>query len=218
MNTLHHPANRHDADQHPRALDISTLVGEAAWSQLSPAIKRRFAAAHADVTYQGSMALHTSRVGRLFALAARLLGSPLAGARHQAVDARVSVRGDGQGGVIWERELGKGSGSQRVQSTKRLGPDGQLEECTTGGLAMHLATSVQNGALVFESRGYFLLLGGLRLSIPAWFTPGICRVEHSDVHDDGIGPGRFRFTMTMTHPLWGQTFHQTGIFSDPRKD
>jgi hypothetical protein len=35
-------------------------------------------------------------------------------------------------------------------------------------------------------------------------------VSHRD-----LGAGRFRFTLAMTHPLWGQTFHQTGVFADP---
>ena len=42
-------------------------------------------------------------------------------------------------------------------------------------------------------------------------TPGTCRVEHRDV-----APGQFRFTMDMHHPLWGHTFHQSGVFNDPQ--
>ena len=40
-------------------------------------------------------------------------------------------------------------------------------------------------------------------------TPGTCRVSHRD-----LGDGRFRFTLSMVHPLWGRTFHQTGVFAD----
>ncbi|QNP48713.1 DUF4166 domain-containing protein [Diaphorobacter aerolatus] len=214
MNTLHRSiASRTDrlngsgrASPHS-ALDLSALVGEAAWNRLSPAIRRRFAAGHADVTYRGSMELKASRMGRLFGMAAALLGSPLAASQKQAVAASVNVRNDGAGGVVWERVLG----NQRVRSTKRLGPDGSLEECTSGGLSMHLDVRVEaDGALVFESRGYFLLVRGLRIAIPAWMTPGTCRVSHQDV-----GPGQFRFTLDMRHPLWGDTFHQTGVFDDP---
>jgi len=34
------------------------------------------------------------------------------------------------------------------------------------------------------------------------------------VHTD-LGSGLFRFTLSMVHPLWGETFHQTGVFADP---
>jgi len=46
--------------------------------------------------------------------------------------------------------------------------------------------------------------------VPAWLTPGVCRVTHTD-----LGQGFFRFTLSMVHPLWGETFHQTGVFADP---
>ncbi|NUT15117.1 MAG: DUF4166 domain-containing protein, partial [Cupriavidus sp.] len=41
-------------------------------------------------------------------------------------------------------------------------------------------------------------------------SPGQCRVEHRD-----LGGGHFRFSLCMVHPLWGETFHQSGVFTDP---
>ena len=213
MTTLHAPHSHiHPASASAQALDISALVGPEAWQALSPAILRRFASQHAPVAYAGHMELRTSRVGRLFAWAAQLLGSPLADSRAELVPTQVQVASDGRGGVVWSRQLGEcgSAGSQSVRSTKRLGPGGQLEECTEGGLSMTLQVCVEQGALVFYSRRYFWLLGGRRLPVPALLTPGVCRVEHRDE-----GPGRFRFTLEMTHPLWGRTFYQTGVFTDP---
>ena len=209
MNTsLHSTAQRANRPE----LDIAQLLGPAAWQQLSPAIRRRFAAAHASVCYEGAMQLRASVVGRVFSVLAGLMGSPLAASRRGEVPTQVNVRGDGAGGVIWERQLGTAGteGSQFVRSTKRIGANGGLEECTDGGLSMGLEVCVEDGALVFYSRRYFLLLGNWRLPVPALFTPGTCRVEHRDE-----GPGRFRFTLDMNHPLWGHTFHQTGVFNDP---
>ena len=157
------------------ALDISALVAADQWNALSPAIRRRFASGHADVSYVGDMELRTSLIGRVFGMAASLLGSPLAASRKHAVEATVNVRNDGAGGVVWERILG----NQSVRSTKRLGPDGGLEECTSGGLSMHLDVRVEDGALVFASRGYFLLIGPLRIPVPAWLTPGTCRAPRN---------------------------------------
>jgi hypothetical protein len=195
-------------------LDLASLVGGASWVTLSPAIRRRFAAAHANVVYLGAMDLDCSSVGRCFAVLARLFGGPLLAVRRDSVPAQVHVCGNDQGGVIWERHLGLagrlGEGEQVVRSTKLLGPQGCLEERTDGGLSMSLEVVTENGALVFYSRHYFIALGPLRLRVPSLLTPGVCRVEHRDE-----GPGQFRFTLDMVHPWWGRTFHQTGLFTDP---
>lgn len=211
MNTAHHPATDRPGQAE---LDIAALLGPAQWQQLSGPIRRRFAASHAAVSYRGAMQLRASVLGRCFSALAGLLGSPLAAARQGEVPTLVHVRPDGHGGVAWERQLGVPGrqGSQFVRSTKRLNQAGGLEECTDGGLSMSLDVRVEDGALVFYSRRYFLLLGPWRLPVPALLTPGTCRVEHRDE-----GPGRFRFTLDMVHPLWGHTFHQTGVFHDPEE-
>lgn len=194
-------------------LDIAALVGAEGWARLPQAVRRRFAAAHHDVTYEGELALDCSPLGRWIALGTRILGGPLTGLRA-TLPAQVRVHDDGHGGVVWERRLRvAGVAVPRiVRSTKLAGPNGTLVERTDGGLAMELAVFEDGGALVFESRAYFLVLGAWRLSIPRWMTPGVCRVEHHD-----LGAGRFRFTLSMVHPRWGRTFHQTGIFIDPQE-
>ena len=156
------------------------------------------------------MKLECSRVGRCFAALSRIVGAPLTAMRAEAVPAVVRVSNDGRGGVIWERRFqATGCDAAVVRSTKELGPDGLLFERTDGGLGMALAVFEQDGALVFESRRYELVLGHRRLVVPAFLTPGVCRVTHTD-----LGAGRFRFTLTMEHRLWGRTFHQTGDFVD----
>jgi Domain of unknown function (DUF4166) len=47
----------------------------------------------------------------------------------------------------------------------------------------------------------------LKIPLPHWLTPGTTHVEHADETD-----GWFRFTMTVTHPLFGELFYQTGRF------
>lgn len=212
MNTLTRPFA--PAADVAAPLDMSALVGAERWQRLSPAIRRRFAAGHADVVYGGRMALQRSWVGRCFAALTCLFDSPLIGGAHADVPVQVRVHGNGTGGVVWERHLHL-PGQARVQvvrSTKLRGPDGGLEERTAGGLSMRLDVVEENGALVFYSRQYFFALGALRLPVPSWLTPGACRVEHRDE-----GPGHFRFTLDMVHPIWGRTFHQTGVFTDPEE-
>jgi hypothetical protein len=111
--------------------------------------------------------------------------------------------------VVWSRRLGTG---QLVRSVKLAGPGGTVIERTEGGLGMVLDVSVEDAALVFTSRSFFLAVGPWRVPIPALLTPGGCRVEHR-----AIDAARFRFTLSMVHPLWGTTFCQTGVFTDTRE-
>lgn len=201
----------------PAPLDLAALVGAEGWSRLPAAVQRRFAAAHADTVYRGQIDLHCSPLGRVMALLGAVFGGPLTGRRAQQVPTTVNVRGNGRGGVVWERrfhgatEDGEAAPDRVVRSTKEMDTDGiTLRERTDGGLSMALRIFEDDGMLVFESSRYFLALGRWHLPVPALLSPGVCRVSHRD-----LGAGRFRFTLTMTHPLWGQTFHQTGVFADP---
>ena len=73
---------------------------------------------------------------------------------------------------------------------------------------MPLDTYVEGAVLHFVSVGYYFDLGaGLRVWLPQLLTPGVTHVEHID-----LGHGWFRFTMTVTHPLFGEMFFQTGRF------
>ena len=197
------------ADEPRRSLDLAVLVGAAGWSRLPPAVRRRFGVGHGSATYHGTMELRCSRTGRLFARLSRLFGSPLCGASEASLEASVRVFDDGHGGMVWERDFR----SQVVRSTKQLDADGRLLERTDGGLSMGLVVYELDGALVFESRRFLLLLRRLRVRVPALLTPGTCRVVHTD-----LGGGRFRFDLDMVHPLWGRTFHQSGVFADPVVD
>jgi hypothetical protein len=215
MNAIPHPEALHRTERSAtRPLDLAALTGAAAWQRLSPAIRRRFAAAHHDTVYAGAMDLRASFIGCCHAAAATLFGGPLIAHRASGVPVTVRVQDDGDGGVVWERALAlPGAVAPRaLRSTKRLEADGALHECVQGGLSMRLRVTVEQGALVFTSTAYFLRLGRWRCPVPAWLAPGVCRVEHRDE-----GPGRFRFTLTMTHRWWGETFHQTGVFADPEQ-
>lgn len=193
-----------------RHLDLADYVGAAGWARLPAAVRRRFGAGHPDVDYTGRMDLCCSRIGRIYAGLSRAFGSPLTSLQARDLVATVRVRGNGLGGVVWERVFGNATGAATVRSTKEPGAQGQLTERTDGGLAMALDVFEEDGSLVFQSRRFFLALGPLRIPVPHWLSPGQCRVTHTD-----LGGGDFRFTLSMRHPLWGETFHQSGAFTDP---
>ena len=176
-------------------LDISRLVHPADWTRLPDTLRQRFTA---------SMRFERSRVGLVFALLAFPFRAPLP--RYHRIDlpVMVDVRCEGEG-VVWSRRLGR---SGVVRSVKSAGHAGTVLERTDGGLGMVLDVTVEGPALVFTSRSFFLSLWRWRMPIPAWLTPGRCRVEHRAVDDE-----RFQFTLTVTHPLWGTTFRQAGLFT-----
>lgn len=211
--SLLHPSIRSASPQVSAApLDLPTLVGAAGWARLPAAVQRRFGIDHADTRYVGHMDLRCSRVGRVYTVLAGLFGGPLTRSNESAVATTVHVSGNSRGGVVWERRFhGSGGAAERVvRSTKETDADGNLVERTDGGLSMLLDVFEEDGTLVFRSRRFCLVLGRIRLNVPTLLTPGVCRVTHTDV-----GHNLFRFTLTMVHPLWGETFRQTGVFVDP---
>lgn len=193
----------------PTALDIARLIHPLDWARLPLSLRRRFEAGHGPASYQGVMTFTTSSLGAAFAWLSRLFGAPLPTLRATNAPVTVDVRATA-GGVAWSRKLGP---AQTVRSIKSAGPDGTVLERTDGGLGMVLEVSVDDGALIFTSRSFFLAVGSWRVPIPGLLTPGRCRVEHRAIDDT-----RFRFTLTMVHPLWGMTFHQTGVFTDAQEN
>ena len=193
------------APRHPeRTLDLSRSVHPDDWARLPDTLRHRFTARHGQARYAASMRFERSRVGLVFALLATPFKSPLPRYNRMDLPVVVDVRPEGQG-VVWSRQLGPAG---VVRSVKSAGSGGTVLERTDGGLGMVLDVSVGGDALVFTSRSFFLAVGRWRVPIPAWLTPGHCRVEHRAVDAE-----RFRFTLTMTHPLWGTTFRQSGLFT-----
>jgi len=188
---------------------LRTVLGAAAWERLPEAVRERFAEATGAVDYAGSFeVVRASVVGQLFAWMGTLVGTPVAPRGGTSVEARVRVRPN-ETGVEWIREYLWGDGAvDRVHSTKVVTADGSLVEKLPARLCMPLDTYVEGAVLHFVSLGYYFDLGfGLKLWLPALFTPGVTHVEHID-----LGHGWFRFTMTVTHPLLGEMFFQTGRF------
>lgn len=201
--TLDRATGAHERESQ-RTLDLSRTVHPADWARLPETLRARFAIRHAPVRYAARMRFERSALGAVFALLAKPFKAPLP--LHHRVDLPVTVDVHAVGkDVVWSRQLGP---SSVVRSVKSAGPAGTVIERTDGGLGMMLDVSVDGAALVFTSRAFFLSVGRWRLPIPAWLTPGRCRVEHRAVDAE-----RFRFTLTMTHPLWGTTFRQTGLFT-----
>jgi uncharacterized protein DUF4166 len=191
------------------------LLPDEEWGRLPLAVWRRFSkrlGGGSTIVYVGEVddSFH-SGIGWWFAQFARLIGGPLPTGSETAVPMVVTVTEDAaSGGQIWTRICARRNGfPQVIHSAKRFaGPTG-LEEYVGFGISMALRLSVEREALVFRSTGHFLNLGGLRLPLPEWLTPGAVTVSHAD-----LGDGAFRFTLEVTHPRFGEVIRQSATFRE----
>jgi uncharacterized protein DUF4166 len=199
----------------PRDLSYRELLGEA-WLRLPAATRARFECHEA--LYAGTMSLHATAAGRWVARLCKLVGSPLPPPSERPVAATVRVEPDpATGGSRWTRCYDFPRKRVSVASVKALDADGEVVERLACGLRMRLTLGVRDGALCFDSAGYYVECEGValagrrygawRVALPSWFLPGRTCVAHHD-----LGGGGFRFTMTIRHELLGELFHHDGVF------
>ena len=194
------------------------LLGDEDWQRLPPAVQRRFARRLEPgdtAAFLGEVATTRLTVfGRLTAQLARLVGAPLPLRPLQRTPAAVLVTENdpATGSQLWTRIYHEpGRLPQVICSIKQFaGPTG-LEECVGHGIGMALTLHVEARAIVIRSAGYFWRVGGMRLRIPDWMTPGSMTVIHREER-----AGQFSFTLTVTHALFGVTIQQIAFFRDVR--
>lgn len=196
-------------------LRFQALVGTAGWRELPLPIQRRFSKKllPGDTTiYRGQVTdTQYTRLGWLLAQAARVIGGPLPLTRGASGPAVVAVtEAPDCGGQTWTRVYARhGCFPQVVHSAKRFcGPTG-IEEYVGRGVGMALDVSVEDPALVFRSRHYFLKLLGRRLRLPHFLSPGHMTITHREE-----GHGVFSFTLTLDHALAGRLLCQVATFKE----
>ena len=201
------------------ASTFADLLPNDQWRRLPPNIRRRFARVFAPnhtVCYVGhTTQCRMSRLGWCLAQAARLVGSPLPVFATTGPVAVTVTDHEGNAGQSWCRIYHRERGfAQCIQSIKRFrGPTG-LEEYLGYGIAMALAITVKDKALVFTSTQFALYVGALRIELPRWLSPGTLTVVHRERHDH-----TFEFTMTLHHWLFGELIHQEMRFiEEPAKE
>lgn len=196
-------------------LRFARLLGPQAWAGLPATVRARFAKRFApgrSASYAGTIEqCRISRAGWLLAHLCRLIGAPLPLDRGGGLAAVVTVTEHGSsGGQVWTRIYSRRDGFPQVIHSAKMfaGPTG-LEEYLGLGVGVALRVAAQPDRIVFRSDHYFLRLGGVRLRLPSWLTPGALRIEHID-----HGRGAFAFVLHLDHPLLGELIHQHGEFCD----
>lgn len=195
-------------------LALRDVMGATAWERLPAAVRVRFGEPVLAIDYVGTFdVVRASFFGRIVAWLCQAIGTPVVPRTGHNIPAVIHV-GPADPGASWRREYRWPNGTKcLVRSTKIIGPDGGLVEKLPAGLCMPLSVYEQQGVLHFVSKGYYFEFGirfngwRARIPLPSWLSPGTTHVEHADEAD-----GWFRFTMTVTHALFGEVFYQTGRF------
>ena len=191
------------------------LLAADDWGRLPLATWRRFSkrpAAGRTIVYVGEVEQsHHSRIGWWIVQLMRVIGAPLPTGTETKVPMVVTVTEDAaSGGQVWSRVCARSCGfPQVIHSAMRFaGPTG-LEEYVGFGISMALRLRVEDGALLFESAGYSLSFGRLRLPLPEWLTPGALTAAHID-----LGGAAFRVTLSVAHPRWGELVRRSAVFRE----
>ncbi len=205
------------ASEHLGDLRFRSLLPARDWQQLPEDVRRRFSKRVRDgetAVFVGRLTVQRhNRLGWLLANALRVIGSPLPVFDDTDVASVVTVTEDvATGGQVWTRLYANRSGfPQIIHSAKRFcGPTG-LEEYIGCGITIALRISVEDGALVFNDHAYHFDIGRLRLTLPRWLAPGRLTVRHEETER-----GRFRFSLELSHPLFGELLYQEGLYREER--
>jgi hypothetical protein len=196
-------------------LRFRALLSDDDWKQLPPATQQRFSKRLADgstAVYVGEvMEIRFSRAGWWLAQLARLIGGPLPTGTDTHVPSIVTVTEDAAtSGQTWTRIYARRNGfPQVIHSSKRFAGITGLEEYLGFGVGMALRIVVDGQDLLFRSAGYFVQAGRLKLSLPAFLTPGALTVTHTD-----LGGGDFQFMIEIVHPRFGMLVRQSAVFTE----
>jgi Domain of unknown function (DUF4166) len=209
------PASLPTSDTALGDLRFRALLSAEGWASLPIVVRKRFSkrlAGTGSVVYKGEVVhTHMNWMGMLLAQVTRLIGGPLPLSRDGHVPAIVTVTEDPEThGQFWSRHYNRHSGfPQVIHSSKRFQGATGLEEYVGGGVGMALRIEVSNGALLFKSAYYFLMLGKRRLRLPHWLSPGDLTVTHRSIDER-----RFEFILHVEHPVFGTLVHQLAVFED----
>ncbi|MEM1387805.1 MAG: DUF4166 domain-containing protein [Pseudomonadota bacterium] len=210
---------KHKAIAPPPRIDdtrFNGLLSHRDWARLPGAIRRRFGKRFSpgtSVLYRGLVTdMQISRIGRLLAHCARLIGGPLpfdpsSVNRPAIVAVTEDTASDGQ---FWIRQYNRRQGfPQVVHSSKRFaGPTG-LEEYIGNGVGMALRVETDDEALYFVSDHYFIQVGQRRIPLPRWMSPGRLVVTHRHIDDT-----QFLFSLTLRNRWLGTLLHQDALFHE----
>ena len=115
--------------------------------------------------------------------------------------------------LYWRRHIRAADNGRPCVFASRMvwQQDHELIELVGMGFGIRLKLSVEQGKLVYQSRGHLLKLGPLTLPIPDSLLLG-----HAIITEQALSEDTFQLDFKITHPLWGKTYYYGGIFEVPK--
>jgi hypothetical protein len=111
----------------------------------------------------------------------------------------------------WQRHIQADNKQCVFASRMAWQQDHELIESVGMGFGIRLKLSVEQGKLVYRSRGHLLQLGTLILPIPDSLLLG-----HAVITEQALSEDTFQLDFQIVHPLWGKTYYYGGIFEVPK--
>ena len=187
---------------------LRQVMGEQVWSELEPAIRRRFAAYVGEghsLVFKGKMQwVYCSPLGYIISkVIKRFAILPDACVRDSEFTFDIGMRN----GEILKQRIYEMHTRKAFNFTSQFSAEPRLHEEFYGGIGMYLGLLVKRGSLLFRDEGYFFRIGQWRLRLPRWLTVG-----HFDLLHRNLDEQRFQIIIRVIHPLFGTLFYQRGEF------
>jgi hypothetical protein len=185
------------------------------WAALPPVIQRHYqiTTPQQAITVTGNMAIDypnwltpVIKLLRLFGALVDLKGEhlPVQVKKWRQTDPSV---------LYWQRHIQDADNGKQCVFASRMAwqQDHELIESVGMGFGIRLRLSVEQGKLVYQSRGHLLQLGPLALPIPDSLLLG-----HALITERALTEDTFQLDFRIVHPLWGKTYYYGGIFEVPK--
>lgn len=181
------------------------------WQQLPPALKAHYAENEKGENHaQGLLTVEYPWFMQWPLSLFRLLGA-LVNKRGRDLKTTVSkINKDGK--QQWHRKIVYADGKQiGFDSVLVCDDNNGFIEYINAFLGLKMYAFVENNKLRYESRGYVMKLGQLKISIPEWLALGHASiVEWQEVNSDNQ---TFNMDFRIKHPLFGEVFCYKGQFT-----
>lgn len=189
---------------------MEKVLGEQ-WQELPEVIRTHYDLPmnrQASVLVEGAMDIgHPIRAWPLIA-ASRLAGALVPAGRGVSVHVLKSTR-EGSGTLYWNRSLHYPDGRMATfLSTMEYIGENHLIEYTNHGIGIRMDVTVEEGELVYRSRGYACRRLSGRFTVPDGLLLG-----SAEIRERAISANQFELDFRIWHPLLGHIYRYGGVFT-----
>lgn len=183
------------------------------WDDLDDIVKQHYemtSGESSEMTIKGVMdEVYHSNIAKLFLLPGRFFGAlvPYKG-RNIPTEVRNWTSEEDCKAMFWHRTLDFPNKAPLIFASRMEHiKDDEIIEYVRYGMGIRMSMSVDDGALIFKSKGYVWKIGGISIPIPTWLILGEAKII-----EKGTAVDKFYINFEMVHPLFGKTFSYSGHF------